>query len=96
MLMSGWPWVVTPIHGFLTSAHAPMQGGSPLALSFFLLFMLTSIFYHLLTCQEEIHSSRSKLGEMQDERSRLMWQQEVLQAELQLALGAYQPKATIG
>ena len=32
---------------------------------------------------------------MQDEHTRLIRQQEVLQAELQLALNNYQPKATI-
>ena len=33
---------------------------------------------------------------MQDEHTRLVLQQEVLQAELQVALDSYQPKAVIG
>ena len=33
---------------------------------------------------------------LQDERTQLMWQQEILQAELKLALSNYRPKMTIG
>ena len=43
--------------------------------------------------QEEIFSNMSKLGEMQDEHTRLMGQQEVLQAELQ---SSYLPQTIIG
>ena len=45
--------------------------------------------------QDELNANRAKMDEMQDEHHRLLRQQEVLQAELQLALNNYQPKATI-
>ena len=45
--------------------------------------------------QDELDANRAKIDEMQDEHSHLLRQQEVLQAELHLALNNYQPKATI-
>ena len=51
---------------------------------------------HTVIHQDEVNTNRIRLGEMQDEHTRLVQQQEVLQAELQVALDSYQPKAVIG
>lgn len=45
--------------------------------------------------QDKLQQELARLGDLQDEHSKLLRQQEVLQAELQLALNNYQPKATI-
>ena len=50
------------------------------------------LWYLALSPQEELHA---KMGAMKGEHDRLLRQQEVLQAELQLALNNYQPKANI-
>ena len=49
-----------------------------------------------LFAQDEINTNRIRLDKMQDERAHLMQQQEVLQAELQVALDNYRPRAVIG
>lgn len=56
---------------------------------------MTRMAADMSTAHEALLREREALNDLQDQHEQLLRAQEVLQAELSMALGSYQPKATI-